>query len=82
MSRKGSLVVIHERLFRRQCSFPVSFQRPRDQAVVRVDSFVASARERRFIIRAFQSLLPAFVQLLPFEFDILGNLNTDVDCRG
>ena len=32
-----------------------------NQTVVGIDSFVAPACERRFIIRAFQSLLPALV---------------------
>jgi hypothetical protein len=41
---------------------------------------IAPTRELRFVVGAFQPLVPAFVQLLPFEFDILGNLKTDVDC--
>src|SRR3546814_5738834 len=54
---QGTLLLIPKRLFGRECTFPVSLERPGDQAVIRVDRFVTTAHERRLVAGAFQAQL-------------------------
>src|SRR3546814_14164747 len=68
---QGTLLLIPKRLFGRECTFPVSLERPGDQAVIRVDRFVTTAHERRLVAGAFPAQLPLLMKLLTFEFDIL-----------
>src|SRR3546814_2596286 len=77
----SSDLLIPKRLFGRECTFPVSLERPGDQAVIRVDRFVTTAHERRLVAGAFQAQLPLLMKLLTFEFDILGRLQAHIDCR-
>src|SRR3546814_8721700 len=49
---QGTLLLIPKRLFGRECTFPVSLERPGDQAVIRVDRFVTTAHERRLVARS------------------------------
>src|SRR3546814_8415183 len=64
---QGTLLLIPKRLFGRECTFPVSLERPGDQAVIRVDRFVTTAHERRLVAGAFQAQLPLLMKLLTFE---------------
>src|SRR3546814_2884984 len=75
---QGTLLLIPKRLFGRECTFPVSLERPGDQAVIRVDRFVTTAHERRLVAGAFQAQLPLLMKLLTFEFDILGRLQAHI----
>src|SRR3546814_17081474 len=78
---QGTLLLIPKRLFGRECTFPVSLERPGDQAVIRVDRFVTTAHERSLVAGAFQAQLPLLMKLLTFEFDILCSLQAHLDCR-
>src|SRR3546814_9242250 len=78
---EGALLLTPKRLFVRVWTFPVSLERPGDQAVIRVDRFVTTAHERRIVAGAFQAQLPLLMKLLTFEFDILARLQAHIDCR-
>lgn len=78
--RQSAPLFVCQRLLGRECSFPVPFQRPGNQAVIRIYRLVTAARERSFISRAFKPRFPLAVELSAFQFDILGRLQAHLDC--
>src|SRR3546814_17404102 len=77
---QGTLLLIPKRLFGRECTFPVSLERPGDQAVIRVDRFVTTAHERLLVAAAFHPQLPLTRHMLTFEFALLVPLNAHHYC--
>ena len=65
----------------REGRLPIPLQGAGHKPILRIDRFVAAPCQCSLVAGPFQPLLPLLVQLLAFEFEILGDLETHLDRR-